>query len=132
VWKSFLAGSHDRLAFNSPQALAAFLARVAHHKVLDVYRANFETEKRDIRREWPIGGGESGGPQLAGRDPTPSQSAIASERWAMLLNKFPPGHRPVLERLRDGYTLQEVARAAGVSMSTVARIARRMKELCDT
>src|SRR3954469_20772538 len=55
VWASFLAIPADRYAFDNPQALLAFLTRMAHHRVIEVFRQRFETQKNDITREQPAG-----------------------------------------------------------------------------
>jgi RNA polymerase sigma-70 factor (ECF subfamily) len=126
VWKSFLAAPGDRRQFDSPQALVGFLARVARNKVLEVVRLRFTTEKADITRELPL---EAAGAGVPGREPTPSQTAIAGERWESLVGKFPNSYRVILERLRAGYTYEEIAQQAGVSLSTINRIVRRLKDL---
>lgn len=43
--------------------------------------------------------------------------------------RFPIGHRVVLERLREGHGYEDIARMANVSMSTVNRVVRRLKEM---
>ena len=58
-----------------------------------------------------------------------SQVAVAGERWADWVRRLPPGHRAVLERLRDGHTHEEVAAMLNVSVRTVERIVRRLKDL---
>jgi RNA polymerase sigma factor (sigma-70 family) len=124
VWKSFLTGP-DRRHFESPQKLIAFLARVARNKVVDVFRTRFETEKANIARERPLGGAAG----VPARQPTPSQWAIAGEGWERLVQEFPAAYRVILERLRAGYTYEEIAREAGVSLTTVNRIVRRLKDV---
>lgn len=124
VWKSFLA-AQDRLRFNSPHELVEFLVRVARNKVVDVYRERFETAKRDITREQSL---DAAGGAVPTHQPTPSQWAIAGEQWDRLVREF-PAYRVILERLRAGYTLPEIASAAGVSLSTVNRIVRRVRDV---
>ncbi|HVK18465.1 MAG TPA: sigma-70 family RNA polymerase sigma factor [Fimbriiglobus sp.] len=130
VWASFLALGPDRNRFADQDALVGFLCRVARNKVVEVFRQRFATRKNDITREeaLPQSTGTATGP--AGRDPTPSQVAVAGERWADLVRRLPPGHRVVLERLRDGHTHKEVAAMLNVSVRTVERIVRRLKDLC--
>lgn len=130
VWASFLALEPDRYRFADQDALVRFLCQVARNKVVEVFRRRFATRKFDITREEPLpsGGGSAVGP--AGRDPTPSQFAVAGERWADLMRRLPEGQRAVLERLRDGHTHEEVAAMLNVSVRTVERIVRRLKDLC--
>jgi RNA polymerase sigma factor (sigma-70 family) len=130
VWASFLALDPGRFRFADQDALVGFLCRVARNKVVEVFRRRFATRKHDITREEPLppGGGSAAGP--IGRDPTPSQYAMAGERWADLVRRLPDGHRAVLERLREGHTHEEVAAMLNVSVRTVERIVRRLKDLC--
>ena len=126
VWASFVALPADRYAFADPAALVAFLTRVAHHKVVEVFRRRFATEGSDITRERPLGNGDA---PIPARLATPSQYAVAGEKWGDLLARVPAGHRPIVEKLRDGYTHQEIADLLGVSPSTIKRIVRRLKDV---
>jgi RNA polymerase sigma-70 factor (ECF subfamily) len=129
VWASFLAIPADRYTFATPQALLAFLNRVAYNKVVEVFRQRFGTQKDDVTRESRVGDAEGGRDPFPSAAPTPSQWAVAGEVWERLLSQFPHGHRVVVERLREGYTHEDIARMANVSLSTVNRIVRRLKDL---
>ena len=128
VWASFLALPADRYTFASPQALLGFLARVAQNKVIEAFRRRFRTQKNDIARERaePRDGGTDEPPAPT---PSPSQWAVAGEAWERLLKNVPPGHRVIVERLREGHTYEDIARMTNVSVSTVNRIVRRLKDL---
>jgi len=128
VWASFLAAPPDRYTFDSPQALLGFLRRVAHNKVVEVFRRRFETQKADATREVSVGDPADGGDPPS-PSPTPSQWVIAEERWEQLLGHFAVGHRVILERLREGHNNEDIARMANVSLSTVNRVVRRLKDL---
>jgi RNA polymerase sigma factor (sigma-70 family) len=129
VWASFLTLPADRYAFDTPQALLAFLNRVAHNKVTEVFRQRFGTQKDDVTREDPDGTRAAARDQLPSPGPTPSQWAVAGEAWERLLSRVPPGYWPILERLREGYTHEDIARMTNVSIATVNRIVRRLKDL---
>jgi len=128
VWASFQALSPERYTFASPQALIGFLTRVAHNKVVEVFRQRFGTQKNDIAREQPAArdGTENEPPSPA---PSPSQWAIAGERWERLLEGVPPGHRAIVLWLREGHNYEDIARMTKLSVSTVNRVVRRLKEL---
>lgn len=132
VWASFLAAPPDRYSFESIPALVAFLNRVAFNKVMDVMRRRYGSENDGVAREAPAELAEAVGDRLRVRHPTPSQWAIAGEEWDRLLGEFPPSYRIILQRLREGYTYDDIARMAGVSVSTINRIVRRLKDLTRT
>jgi RNA polymerase sigma-70 factor (ECF subfamily) len=129
VWVSFLAVPADRYTFDSPQALLGFLNRVAYNKVVEVFRRRFWTDREAITREEAADGANEVRGRILCPAGTPSQWAIAGEEWERLLSRFPAGHRAIVERLREGHSNQEVARMANVSLSTVNRVVRRLKEL---
>jgi RNA polymerase sigma-70 factor (ECF subfamily) len=126
VWASFLAIPAERYTFDTPGALCAFLTRMAHHRVVEVCRRRFGTLKDDINREQ---GASDTGDRIKSPVPTPSQWVIADEEWEQLRGRFPEGQRVVLELLRDGHSYEDIARLADVSVSTVNRIVRRLKDL---
>jgi RNA polymerase sigma factor (sigma-70 family) len=135
VWASFFMTPPDRYTFDQPADLVNFLSRVAANKVIEVFRQQFQTLKNDIRRELPIErlipGESPTGPaavaaEPAGRDPSPSQLAIAEERWELLLRDQTPQSRLVLELLRQGHTYSEVAERTGVHPKVIQRLVRRL------
>jgi RNA polymerase sigma-70 factor (ECF subfamily) len=128
VWASFLALPTEKCTFASPQALLGFLTRVAQNKVIEIFRQRFRTQKYAITREC-ASPQEDDGEELMAPTPSPSQWAIAGEQWARLLARVPPGHRVIVERLREGHNYEEIARMTNVSVSTVNRIVRRLKDL---
>jgi RNA polymerase sigma-70 factor (ECF subfamily) len=125
VWASFVALPPDRRAFASPRALVGFLKQVARRRAVEVYRQRFETQKADITREVP---GETGGHAMV-LSPTPSMCVSAGEEYDRLLRSLPEGHRVILRGLREGHDNEDIARMANVSLSTVNRVVKRLKEL---
>jgi RNA polymerase sigma factor (sigma-70 family) len=128
VWASFLALPADRLTFPGPDALVAFLAQVGRAKVIDAGR---RPAADPINA--PPGGDPAGdldGLPAGGQAQTPSQHAIAAERWHVLATRLPPGQRAILERLRDGRSHAEIAADLNLSVRTVERIVRRLKDFC--
>jgi len=129
VWVALLSRPPGQFIFDSHQALLALLTRIAHRKVADAYRRYRGNLTGGTDREVPIGdptGGNEVEPRS--RSDSPDEWAIAAERWEQFLSRVPAGHRVILERLREGYTYEEIARACGVSASTVKRIVRRLRE----
>jgi RNA polymerase sigma-70 factor (ECF subfamily) len=130
VWASFLGIPPDRYSFDTPQGLVGLLTQIANNKMVEVFRHHFHTQKNDITREHSIPEGEDGAPEpIPSGGATPSQWAIAGEAWDRLLARFPEGHRAILALLRDGHSYEEIAQNTGVSLSTVNRVIRRLKDL---
>jgi RNA polymerase sigma factor (sigma-70 family) len=137
VWASFFLTPADRYTFTCPDDLVGFLARIAANKVIEAFRHQFLTLKNDIGRELPIGQLPAGempvhlaavAAEPAGREPTPSQAAIAEERWELLIRNQPPPRRRVLELLRQGHSLGEAAELTGVHPKVIQRLLRKLNE----
>ena len=125
VWASVLRADRGRLDFENPAALIGYLRQMAYHRTVEVYRERFETLKNDITRETP---GEADGRAVVCPD-TPSMCVSAGEQYERLLNKLPPGHQVILHGLRQGHDNEDIARMAKVSLSTVNRVVKRLKEM---
>lgn len=85
VWVSFFSGPLDEYDFNDPQLLIKYLSDLAFRKVTDEYRRSFRSKKHDVSREQSLEAtGREGGKPLDPpvRGPTPSQVAMANERWS--------------------------------------------------
>jgi RNA polymerase sigma factor (sigma-70 family) len=124
VWASFLAIPPGRLNFDTPNALVAYLGQVAYHRVVELFRKRFGTERDAIAREVA-----TTNDQLRGATPTPSTCAAAGEEWERLVSQFPPGYRVILHRLREGHDYRDIARMANVSVRTVNRVVARLREM---
>src|SRR5581483_4841235 len=132
VWASFCQLAAGARHFASPADLGGYLARVAYNKVIDVCRRRLMTQAYDARREQPMARAADGAEvPLPGREATPSQWAIADERWEAIAAALPPQHLAVVARLREGFTQEEVAAMAGITDRTVRRIVERVRELCE-
>jgi RNA polymerase sigma factor (sigma-70 family) len=132
VWASFLHVPPDRYTFADADELVAFLARVAHNKLAEVFRQRFQTAKRNIGREVALPGpadeeGRDPGPPNR-RDPTPSQVAIAGEHWERLTRDQPPEVRQVLEMLRQGYGHREIAQRLRLHPKMIQRLVTKLSE----
>jgi RNA polymerase sigma factor (sigma-70 family) len=129
VWKSFFTVPGEQYTFDSPEALIAFLARVAQNKVLETYQGQLRTQKRGGARTQSLAGlHRHRADELDPRQPTPSQIASADEQWQHLLAGMPPHHQRILVLLRHGYEVQEIAEQLGVSIKTVRRLRKKLVE----
>jgi RNA polymerase sigma-70 factor (ECF subfamily) len=126
VWTSFFAQGQLRRDFDRPEALVAYLANMAYHKVVDAFRQRVQTRKHDVNREHSLDGLRSGAGELIARQPTPSQVAVANERWQQLLDGQPARYQDILKLLRQGNTHEEVALQLGVNEKTVRRVVQKI------
>src|SRR4051812_9273338 len=51
VWMSFFASPHGEGKFDRPEALIAYLVKIAHNKVVDTFRQRMQTRKYNVQRE---------------------------------------------------------------------------------
>lgn len=129
VWSSFFLVPAERFAFNAPEELIGFLARLATHKVIDAYRGQLASRKRDVGREpalLPIAEADDA-TNVPARQPTASQLAMADEEWERLVRDQSPGRRHVLELLRLGHTREEVAARTGIHVKAIQRLVRKLR-----
>jgi RNA polymerase sigma factor (sigma-70 family) len=121
VWKSFFTDRDRMEAIVSPQQLIAFLASMARNKVIDEFRRNIRTSKRDIERE----DGEIRNEKLdyqRGRDPTPSQVAIARERWSSMLAERSNLHQQIIRLRLSGASFEAIATQLEINERTARRV----------
>ena len=125
VWKTFLTAPAGRYDFKTPAALRAFLARLAHDKVIDAVRHRSAVRYGGTR--------ETAGADALDdvRSPAPDADALAmaDEEWERWLSRIPVAHRGVAARVRDGYTYKEIAAMTGFSPRSIKRIVDRLKEV---
>jgi RNA polymerase sigma-70 factor (ECF subfamily) len=133
VWASFFRTPREQFTFDDPKLLVKYLSRVAYNKVVDEYRRRFQRQKNDIRLERRLDGGcdLSHRMDLAGRGPTPSQAAIANERWERLLDGQPDAYRVMLEMLRLGHNRAEIAAQTGLHPKMIQRLLQKMAQRRD-
>jgi RNA polymerase sigma factor (sigma-70 family) len=136
VWLSFLDLSRHAGTFKTAEELVAFLSKIAYNKVIETTRKKFNTQKRDLDRERsldeiPPGQDDPLANLLPGRSATPSQYAIADERWELIVEGLSPGHRRVMELLRDGYSQSEISRLLGVDLKLIQRLRNRQNYYLD-
>lgn len=119
VWASFLVRPAGAPVFEDPRELIRYLARMTRNKLLDARRHRVRECESAPASGWL--------PQdAAGNAPTPSQEAMAAERWQdMLIDQSPFGQR-ILQMLREGRPYQEIAANLGMSKKVIQRLIRRL------
>jgi len=129
VWASFLNLPADRLDFRNSDDLLKFLTQVAYNRTVELFRKRFETQRDDIHRELPLDALPGGREVFPGPTPTPSVCVSAGEEWERLLGQFPEPQRVILRRLQEGHDNRDIAKMANVSLATVNRVVRRLKDM---
>jgi RNA polymerase sigma-70 factor (ECF subfamily) len=124
--------------FDHFEAFMAWLRQIAQNKLIDMHRAAL-AEKRDIRRQGPAWGIQSGSyvdllDQVSSPLSTPSRGAARSEALAVLMvrmQQLPEDYRRVIHwRLIDGESVAEVARRLDRSEAAVHMLCHRaLKQL---
>jgi RNA polymerase sigma-70 factor (ECF subfamily) len=127
VWASFFTDMPEERSFEQPEALVAYLARMAQNKVVSAFRHRLQTAKCDVDQERSLNDSTAfPADSLPARQPTPSQYVMADEEWDRLLARQPPPYRLILQLLREGRTHAEVASAVGINERTVRRLLRKL------
>jgi len=118
VWASFFAIPHEDRQFDRAETLVAFLAAVARNKVIEAVRQRFQAHEYPLQEPDQPGQADP----LRGRQPTPSEVAIAREEWDRLWNS-PDDQEQLIVRSRwKGGTVRAIAARLGVSERTIRRI----------
>ena len=123
VWASFCMLPEVKYRFADQDAFEGYLGQMAYNKVLQKIRTRNAARQYGQTREETLA-------PIASPDPTPSQWAIAGERWADIASRLPPSHLAIVKRIREGYSRQEVADMAGITLRTVTRILGRIHRDC--
>lgn len=127
VWASFFANPPPAQALDRPEALGAYLQKLAQHKVIDAVRQRLQAQKYNVNRENSLDG--SAAYQAAGltaQQPTPSQVAMAREEWDRLLEGQPARYRQILLLRRQGHSHREIAHKLGLDETTIRRAIRNL------
>ncbi len=134
VWASFFCGDLKRCHFTTPEALVRFLCEMANSKVVDVFRQRLRSPTHNLNREQSLDQLHfvEVATEVAARNPSPSQLAIANEKWQQLLQEQPEPNRRILELLRVGHTHEEIAAKLGLNAKKVQRFIQSLKKVGDT
>jgi RNA polymerase sigma factor (sigma-70 family) len=127
VWASVIR-MQDRLKdIDEPRRFVGFLAALARNKVVDEVRRRKQTLKHDIKRTRSLDDSHfHTGAAVAAPQPTPSQWAIAREKWSSLIASQPEKHRRVLELRISGATYAEIAEELDINERTARRVVERL------
>ncbi len=122
VWKSFFFDMAGVEQIQTPKQLVAVLAKMTENKVVDAYRRHLGAERRGLGREKSIQEATDDGQALSSNAPTPSQFAMARERWTAMLQHKSRTHQRIINLRLAGETFDGIAEQVGVSERTARRV----------
>lgn len=136
VWQSFFSEfQRDERAFESEQHLRNFLAGVVRNKVFEQYRRLTRTEKYDLAREERLyvrRGDREIPREVVSPEPSPSQTAQASDRLEQLIAGCSPLEVEVIMLRHQGLTFAEIAVRTGANERTARRIIDSARSRLET
>lgn len=127
VWVSFFRDRERFGAFEHPGHLVGFLTGIAQNKVLQESRKRFDTVKSNVRRERPLPSMDaSDDPAMWDHNASPSQWAIARERWDEIMRDQSPEHQRIIQMRVAGDTFEEIGTKLGINERTARRVIDRL------
>ena len=128
VWASFFTDQRLFDDVEDEEQLVRLLARMARNKIIDEHRRR-TTLKYDVDRERSIDDSCTVlASHVTARDPTPSQLAVAQERWRHLMADSTKVSRMIMQFRLDGLTHSEIASELGISTKTVQRTLKKLED----
>lgn len=128
VWMSFFNEPGKICSFDRPEALVAFLATVARNKVIEENRRRLEYRKHAVKNECSLEKLTEHGFDAFGHHASPSQFAMARERWEEMVEQLPEKYRQMIQLRYEGMSLEEIAAVLGVNERTVRRLFQRIAD----
>tara|TARA_Y100001960_G_C14583817_1_gene782132 strand:- start:33 stop:695 length:663 start_codon:yes stop_codon:yes gene_type:complete len=128
VWASFFRHPDRMKRFQDSQDLAHFLAVVARNKAIEGVRKYRKTQKYDVSREMSLA--DSAAPEsiMERRIKSPSQLAIAKERFEQWMSRLSPRHQRILGLRIAGSNYVQIATALGIHERTVRKVISQLGE----
>ena len=123
VWASVFVIRTKLTDVDRPEQLIALLTTIARNKVVDMVRQRIGTKKYDVSREVSVDReGMEAASLLVSPDPSPSEFAIARERWESLMRDQPQHYRRIVALRLRGDSYREIAGELNISDKTVQRV----------
>ena len=127
VWATLFVKPSAFAHIENEAQLKAFLTQIAFHKVIDERRANTQTQKRDLNREFSLNGMDSQAQQPRNADATPSQHLMADEELQKIQAELPQKLQWMIDCRLQGMTFHAIAEQGGVHERTVRRVFERVR-----
>ena len=127
VWGSLVRIGPRLTDIDHPEQLVALMAKIARNKVIDEVRRRTKTEKHRVTHQMPPEDfAKSKIVTIQYEQPTPSQFAVARERWEFILKGETETAKRVVELRLGGRTYVEIASELGINERTVRRTIDRL------
>jgi RNA polymerase sigma-70 factor (ECF subfamily) len=122
VWASFFSDP-DRIArIREPDELIRYLVVMARNKVIEESRRRMTYQKHNVNREQPLEKSDVSDSTSRQRNETPSQIAIAKERWGRMMRNQSDRNRRIVELRMNGATYMEISKALGIHERTARQV----------
>lgn len=129
VWGSLVRIGPRLSAIDRPEQLVALLARMARNKVIDEVRRRTGTEKHRVTQQaLPEDSVKAKIVTIHYEQPTPSQYAMARERWEHILKGESQRDIRIVELRLGGSTFAEIATELECNERTVRRTIERLRD----
>lgn len=122
VWKSFFEEPKRLHGFDNSRQLFGFLAKMAQNKVDAELRRRMKTQKYDLSKEQPL----EDSAMAEGPIDSPSEIAIARERWNQMIQDLPTRHQQVVRLRLEGLTFAQIAERLSIDEKTARRVLNRL------
>ena len=129
VWASFFTSRTKAAQFDTPEGLMGFLASMARNKVVDEFRRRVCTQKYGGQHEHTFDEQSDVAKRVQPhyRD-TPSQIAVARERWNRMLENQPEHYRQIILLRYHGDTCEQIATKVGMHERSVRKVLDKLFE----
>jgi RNA polymerase sigma factor (sigma-70 family) len=125
AWASVFAHRSRLDNMDGEGEFCAFLASVATNKLITEIRRRIRGEKYRLTHEEPFNEFHED-TVYSRQNETPSQVAIARERWSQLMAKQSERNQQIIKLKYDGHTIRDIAKQLDLHEGTVQRVLREM------
>jgi RNA polymerase sigma factor (sigma-70 family) len=123
VWASFFRESGQLERFGAPEEFVRFLVTMARNKVVDEERRRLTGARYNCTKETAF---DDAQPAARATMDTPSQFAIARERWQIAVGAESERDQEVMNLRLNGASFVEISAALGINERTARRIVDRL------
>ena len=126
VWASFFTHPKRMASFRDPTQLVKYLVGMAKNKVHQESRRRLEYQAYDLKRERNLEQKNGDDSQRLASNQTPSQMAIARERYDDLMREQTERNRQIVKMRISGKTYLEISESLGINERTARQVITEM------